>query len=168
MTPPRRPHLLFVAILAFFVLHAALEDNLVIFGARPNLCVLTLLICSLYAGPGLGAGLGFFAGLLEGSYAPFYFGSLLATRLIAGAAVGSLELRVFRDNAPFALVTVLVGTPLVEGLFYLFAPQPNPAAWAIGVLKETAYHGIMELPVYYLIRRLMHGRDARLAAARRV
>ncbi len=168
MTEPRRSEYLFGVILAAFILHAALADNLALFGARPNLCLVALLICGLNVGPGLGAGLGLFAGLLEASYSPLFFGTLLATRLIGGAAVGSLEFRVFRDNAPFAFVTVLVGTPLVDGLFYLFAPQPNPAAWAIGVMKETAYHSVLALPVYYLIRRIMHGRNPRLAAARRV
>ena len=168
MTEPRRPEPLFLVILVAFILHAALADNLEIFGARPNLCVIALMVTSLYAGPGLGAGLGLFTGLLEAAYTPLYFGTLLATRLMAGTAVGSLEFRVFRDNASFAFVTVLLGTPLMEGLFYLFAPQPNPAAWAIGVLRETAYHTILALPAYYLIRRMVHGRNQRAASARHV
>ena len=168
MTEPRRSEPLFIVVLVAGILHAALADNLELFGARPNLSIVALLISSLYVGPGSGAGLGLFAGLLEAAYTPLYFGTLLATRLIAGAAVGALEFRVFRDNASFAFVTVLLGTPLVEGLFYLFAPQPNPAVWAFGVLKETAYHAVLALPAYYLIRRIMHGRNPRLAAARRV
>ena len=108
----------------------------------------------------------FFAGLLEASYAPTFFGSLLVTRLVAGAVVGSLEFRVFRDNAPFALLTVAAGTPLVEGLFYLFAPQPNPGSWFLGVAKETGYHALLALPAYYLTRRIMYGRNPRLHPGR--
>src|SRR5207249_3679689 len=91
MSVHRRPEVLFAIVLGAFVLHAALADNLQLWGARPNLTVVALLICSLYTGPGLGAGLGFFAGLLEASYLPVVFGSLLATRIAAGVAVGSLE-----------------------------------------------------------------------------
>ena len=166
MNPPARPYALFAAVFAAFVIHAGLADDLQIFGARPNLCTLVLLICCLYAGPGLGAGLGFFAGLLEASFTPLYFGSLLATRLLIGAAVGSLEYRVYRDNAPFALLTVVIGTPLVEALFYLFAPQPDSAAWFLGVAKQTAYHAVLALPAYFLLRRAVHGRNPRLHPGR--
>lgn len=163
----RRPELLFLIVLAAFVLHAALADNVELFGARPNLCVVALLVCALYTGPELGAGLGLFAGLLEGSYTPLYLGSFLATRLAAGVAVGALEFRVYRDNAPFAFVTVLVGSPLVESLFYLFAPQPDAAAYFLSVLKQMAYHAALALPAYMVISRLMHGRDGRFLAAKR-
>ena len=163
----RRPELLFLIVLGAFVLHAALADNLVIFGARPNLCVVALLICALYTGPELGAALGLFAGVLEGSYTPLYLGSFLATRLAAGAAVGALEHRVYRDNAPFALATVLVGSPLLESLFYLFAPQPDSASYFLSALKQTGYHAALALPIYWLIARVMHGRDGGAMAAKR-
>src|SRR5437870_236446 len=119
MNVEQRHARLVIALLLAFALDKAFGDLLTIRQARPNLVLCTLLIGCLYVGSNSGAALGFLAGLLEASYAAVYIGSFLVSRSLAGFAVGILEERLYRDSPIIALLAVALGTPLVEGCFFL-------------------------------------------------
>lgn len=155
MNQSRRRLLLVCILVAAFVLHTALADDLMIGAARPNLGLACLLIECLWVGPNTGAALGLILGLLEAAYAGQLVGSLIVCRSAAGFAVGALENHIYRDNAIVASLTVLLGTAFSEGLLYLFAPQPAFAGWANRTIGQAAFNALLALPAYFLLRRFL-------------
>ena len=145
---------LVLVLLVAFVLQAAYGSALAIHEARPNLSLTTLLIVCLFADAPTGALLGFLMGLLEAAYTERYVGSFLVTRSLAGWAVGVLDETIFRDNLLVTLLTAPVGTLLVEGCFFLFAPQPHVLRWADRTLLQALYNGLLALPLYLVLRRI--------------
>lgn len=145
---------LFLATLA----QAVYADAMQIAGARPDFPLAVALILSLFTNANGGASLGFFAGLLHASLAsPPHggFGSLIVSRTLVCAGVGWLEERMFRDHALTALGIVGVGTALAETLFFIFAPHPNILLWARHLGMTTLYNGLLAIPLYLVIRRLI-------------
>jgi rod shape-determining protein MreD len=156
--PPARRIRLALALLAAFILDTAFGRTFEIYGARPNFGLVTLLIACLYVDSNLGAWLGFGLGLLEASYASRYVGSLIVSRSLPGFFVGMLEERIFRDSVFVALLVVLLGTATVEGLFFIFAPQPHVVRYFTRAGTECLLNASAALPVYYGVRRLARGR----------
>jgi rod shape-determining protein MreD len=159
MNAGRRRVRLTLFVLAAFVLHAAFGSALQIRAARPNLALTALLVASLFTDAGTGAALGFLVGLLEAAYSAFFVGSLLVTRSLAGWVVGALEARIFRDSPLVAVATALTGTFLVEGCFFLFAPQANVLRWLLRVVCQSLYNAALALPLFYVLRRLMRSHE---------
>lgn len=146
-----------VALLLAAIVQSVFADSMRVYGAMPDFLVMVALLGSLFCDANGGAALGFFAGLLYASLAaPPHggFGSLIVSRTLVCLGVGWLEERVFRDNPILAVVLVALGTALAEGLFFLFAPQPNVSFWARSLGKTTLYNALLAFPLYLLIRRI--------------
>lgn len=150
---------LVIALFVGFAFQVAFSHTLRIRDIAPHIALTTLLVECLFVGPNTGAVLGFALGLLEGSYASRYLGSFLVTRSLAGFAVGAMEERVFRDNPVVAIATVLIGSVLVEGCFFLFVPQTPVLPWARYTLYQVLYNAVLALPLYFLLRHLLLGRN---------
>ena len=151
----RRIFGLALAIFAAAVAQSVWADAIQIHGARPDFLTATAIIGALSCDANGGAMLGFAAGLFHASLAAppnGGFGGLIVSRTLITAAIGWLDGRVFRDNAPIAVALVAAGTLLAEGLFFLFAPQPHVLQWAKGVLFTVLYNTVIALPLYFLIR----------------
>lgn len=159
MSEGQRRFRLLIAILCAFVLHAALGSYVEVRGARPNLALTTTLVSCLFVGANSSAVLGLFLGLLEASYTPRYVGSVLVSRAVGCWLVGMLEQLIFRDTLPVALTTALAGTFVVEGLLFLFAPQPHAAVWAIHTGLECAMNAGLSIPLYFVLHRIAARRD---------
>lgn len=158
MSAGRRNVRLVIFLLLASVLHTAFSDKITVWGARPNLALTALLTACLFVDGNTGALLGFFVGLLEGSYAAMYVGSFLVTRTISGWQVGLLEQRVFRDSLPVVFLVVLGGTILTESCFFLFAPKQHLLrwlTWLIQTLTGALYNTVLAVPLYLLLRRLI-------------
>jgi rod shape-determining protein MreD len=162
MTP--RARLIAGLALALFVAavaQAALAGRVRLWEAQPNFLLAVALIGALFCNTGGGAGVGFAAGLLSAALASpprGGFGSLLVSCTLVCGSLGWLEERLFRDHPAIALAGVTVGTAAVEGLFYLFAPQPYPLHWARMLGLTTLYNAVLAIPLYLLIRGLIGAR----------
>ena len=160
----RRIVTLGAVLFAVAVLQSVLGEKYAIAGARPDLLTATAIVAALFCDANGGAAAGFFAGMLLASLAaPPHggFGSLIVSRTLTGFGVGWLEARIFRDNALLAVVLVALGTALAEVLFFLFAPQPNILHWLRAVGGTALYNGVLALPLYLLLRRLLSVRRAK-------
>jgi rod shape-determining protein MreD len=143
-------------VTAASVINVALSPGLSAYSFRPNLGLCCLIVCSLFTGPNTASALGFWAGLLEASYAATDLGSLIVSRTLAGFGVGILEERIFRDHVLVAVAATFLGTLGAEGCFFLFAPQPHAGAWAIATLNEAFANALLATPVYYGTRWIVH------------
>jgi len=156
IAPPIRRTCLVILLLICAAAAQGVWANVIgISGARPDLVLITALLCSQFCSAVEGALIGFGAGLLTASLAaPFDggFGSIVVSRTVVCFSVGWLEERVFRDNAAIAMALVSGGTLLAESMFYAFDPHFPAAAWARGVALETAYNLSLSLPVFLIVR----------------
>src|SRR5438128_2368800 len=99
------------------VLQAAFADAVRLWGAGPDLLLVTSLVGAMFCGEGAAALLGFAAALIHSSLAaPPHagVGSILVSRTLVCYTVGWLEDRMYRDNVLVALVVVLFGTLAAE------------------------------------------------------
>jgi rod shape-determining protein MreD len=156
MNPREQRARLLVVLFLGFVCQAAFGHALGIRDVTPHIAMTMLLLECLFVGPNTGAALGFALGLLEGAYASRYVGSLLVTRSLVGFMVGAMEERIFRDNPAVGVVTVFVGSVLVEGCFFLFVPRIPVLPWAKFVFYQALYNAALALPLYFLLRRFLH------------
>ena len=161
MSPSTRRGLWFgVLLLGAALMQSAWADSLRFHGGQPDFLTATAILCALFADANEGAGLGFSAGLLYACLAaPLHggFGSLIVSRTLVCFGVGWLEERIFRDNALIAVALVAGGTALVEGLFFVFAPQHNIVHWARGLGMGVLVNALLALPLYLLVRRCVRG-----------
>jgi len=147
--------LLFVAAVA----QVSIFSQIDVFGAAPDLLLVTLVAVSLLRGSVAGAVGGFFAGLIVDTAT---FGQLGLTSLMltfAGYWIGRYGETTGRDraHAPFlsvAVVTVLYAFGLL--LVHFFLGERAPAVPVLrGILPTIAMNLLLTAPVYALVRRLL-------------
>jgi rod shape-determining protein MreD len=146
-------------LMGAFIVQSAFGGSMAIRGARPDIALTALLVCCLYVSSAAGAAYGMMIGLLSASYFDRFVGSIIVSRTIGGFLLGALEERIFRDSVFMALAAATLGTIAVEGLFFVFAPQPHALRWIIRTLEAAAYNGVLSLPIFWLVHRIAKPRQ---------
>lgn len=147
--------LLFVAA----VLQVSVFGQLHVFGAVPQLLLVTLVAVSLLRGSVTGAVGGFFAGILVDSATLGELGLTALVLTLAGYWIGRYGETTGRDraHAPFlsvAVITVLYAFGLLLVHFMLGESAPAGAVLR-GLVPAIAMNLILAGPVYALVRRLL-------------
>jgi rod shape-determining protein MreD len=147
--------LLFVAAVAQVSIFSPID----VFGASPNLLLVTLVAISLLRGSVAGAIGGFYAGLIfdTASLAPLGLTSLVLT--LVGFWVGRYGETTGRDrgHAPYlsiAVVTVLYEVGFLVVHFVLGESAPAGAVFSL-LVPAVLLNLILTGPVYALVRRLL-------------
>jgi rod shape-determining protein MreD len=153
------------AALLFFaaIMQVSIFAQVHVFGGVPDVLLVMLVAVALLRGAIVGAGGGFFAGLLVDTAS---LGSLGLTSLvltIAGYWIGRYGETTGRDraHAPFlsvAVVTVLYSFGLLIVHFVLGEAAPA-AAMLRGLLPAILLNLVLTAPVYALVRRLLRPFD---------
>jgi rod shape-determining protein MreD len=153
--------ILFVAAIA----QVSIFSQLHVFGAVPNLLLVSLVAIALLRGSIVGAVGGFFAGLLVDTATLGTLGLTSLVLTLAGYWIGRYGETTGRDraHAPFlsvAVVTVLYQIGLLVVHFVLGESAPAGAV-ARSLIPAIALNLILTAPVYALARRLLRtpGRD---------
>jgi rod shape-determining protein MreD len=146
---------LFVAAVA----QVSVFSQLHVFGAVPDLLLVTLVAVALLRGSVVGAVGGFFAGLLVDTAALGTLGLTSLVLTLAGYWIGRYGETTGRDraHAPFlsvAVVTVLYQVGLLVVHFVLGESAPAGAV-ARSLFPAIVLNLILTAPVYALVRRLL-------------
>jgi rod shape-determining protein MreD len=146
---------LFVAAVA----QVSIFSQLHVFGAVPDLLLVTLVAVALLRGSVVGAVGGFFAGLLVDTATLGTLGLTSLVLTLAGFWIGRYGETTGRDraHAPFlsiAVVTVLYQLGLLVVHFVLGESAPAGAV-ARSLLPAIVLNLILTAPVYALVRRLL-------------
>jgi hypothetical protein len=147
-----------VALFIAGVLQAAFANSATLWGARPDLLLITSLIGAMFCGEGGSALVGFSAALMHASLAAppqAGVGSIRVSRTLVCFGVGWMEDRMYRDSAFVAIFVVVLGTLATECLFFIFYPQHRLLQWARLLLLTLAWNGILAAPCYYCIRAVL-------------
>jgi rod shape-determining protein MreD len=147
--------LLFVAAVA----QVSIFSQIDVFGAAPDLLLVTLVAISLLRGSIAGAVGGFFAGLVVDTAALGTLGLTSLVLTIAGFWIGRYGETTGRDrgHAPYlsiAVVTVLYEVGLLVVHFVLGESAPAGAVFA-SILPAVLLNLVITGPVYALVRRLL-------------
>jgi rod shape-determining protein MreD len=147
--------LLFVAAVA----QVSVFDQIDVFGAQPQVLLVTLVGIALLRGSVAGAVGGFFAGLIvdTASLATLGLTSLVLT--LAGFWIGRYGETTGRDraHAPYlsiAVVTVLYQVGLLVVRFVLGESAPAGALFT-SLLPAVIFNVLLTAPVYAVVRRLL-------------
>ncbi|MCE5324248.1 rod shape-determining protein MreD [bacterium] len=152
------------------IIASAIQGNLpgwmTVFGAKPDLVLIVLIIYALSADPDFGAVLGFIAGLIQGSVVGLSLGSFIVTRTITGFLAGIVHTRLFSENPIVPMLSAVWLTLVCEGMFLLANPKPSFPNTIRTLLGECILNAIFAFLLYVFLRHLDTRRKIRLANAR--
>jgi rod shape-determining protein MreD len=156
--------LLFVAAVA----EVSIFSQIDVFGAAPDLLLVTLVAISLLRGSVAGAAGGFFAGLIVDTATLGTLGLTSLVLTLAGFWIGRYGETTGRDraHAPYlsiAVVTVLYEIGLLVVHFVLGESAPAGAVFG-SLVPAVTLNLVVTGPVYALVRRLLRPQVAELSA----
>lgn len=146
-------------IILFLVLQTTLLDYVAIYGIKPNLILVFVMVTALIRGNTEGGAVGFFSGLaldmLFGSVLGFY--ALLG--FLTGLAAGSVNRRLFRENLLVVLVFTFVYSVIYEAGVYILNTIMSGEIDLLYpltrvVLPEAVYNCIAAVLIYALLIRM--------------
>lgn len=150
-----------IAVLLFVAAVAQVSDfsQINVFGAAPDLLLVTLVAISLLRGSVAGAVGGFFAGLIVDIASLGTLGLTSLVLTLAGFWIGRYGETTGRDrgHAPYlsiAVVTVLFEVGLLVVHFVLGESAPGGALFS-SLAPAVALNLVVTGPVYWLVRRLL-------------
>lgn len=155
-----------ISIIAAAGLQGNLPAVISIWGAKPDLVLVVLISYSLAADPAFGAGLGFVAGLVHGSFVGFSLGSFIVTRTITGFLSGLVTTRLFSENLLVPALSAVWLTVVCEALFLLGNPRPDLGITLRKVAGECLGNAILTLLIQFALRHLDTRHKIKLANAR--
>lgn len=126
-----------------------------VWGVQPDLNKVVLICIAVNTPVHVATACGFFSGWLMGTVVGLSVGSYLVSRMLLGASLGLLELRVFRHNPVVLIFSALTGSMLCEAVFFLFSPQPNVSQWVYQAAGESIYNLLFVLPIAAWVRRIL-------------
>ncbi|MCX6359277.1 MAG: hypothetical protein NT029_05710 [Armatimonadetes bacterium] len=144
-----------IAVVGGFIFDMAYGHTLSVGPLRADLGFVCLMVAGLFVGASTGAVLGLALGILQASYGSVYAGSVMVSRAAAGWGVGVLEEHLFRDSAHVAVALTFAGTLFCELTFFACAPQSAIGEFATGSFWTACGNGLLALPVYLALRRVM-------------
>ncbi|GIV16035.1 MAG: hypothetical protein KatS3mg022_1470 [Armatimonadota bacterium] len=153
----RLPAWLKLVLLILFAttVQAVFAHHLRFHGVQPDFNKVVLICIAVNTSVHVATAYGFLAGWLMGSVVGMSVGSYLISRMMLGALLGLLELRVFRHNPVVLIFSALTGSMLCEAVFFLFSPQQNVGRWVSLALGESLYNLVFVVPVYAWVRRIL-------------
>jgi len=150
--------LLYLAV----VLQACVFSHLPWQGVKPDLLLVCVIVVGVLHGPHVGAGAGFWGGLLMFALVGRYPGSFLVSRTLTGFLAGWLEKwGVSRENVWIHVLAVSFGTFLCEGVFFILYPDIRFHNWGHVFLFEALYNTVLTPFVFLVFTavRLNFGKD---------
>ncbi|NLV36300.1 MAG: rod shape-determining protein MreD [Clostridiaceae bacterium] len=146
----------FFFIVLFLLLQTTLLQYVAIYGVKPNILVVFIIVTALLRGESEGAPAGFFAGLsldlMFGSAIGFY--ALLG--LYLGIAVGATNKKIFRENILIVVFFTFIYSLAYESLVYIVnnimsGDMNFLYALTRTVLPESAYNCVVAVLLFPLV-----------------
>jgi rod shape-determining protein MreD len=106
-------------IILFLVLQTTLLEYAAIYGIKPNLIIVFVIVAALLRGNVEGGAVGFFSGLLLDMLFGGVLGFYALLGLYLGIAAGSINRRLFRENLLVVLFFTFVYSVVYESVVYI-------------------------------------------------
>jgi rod shape-determining protein MreD len=137
------------------ILQAGASPHMSLVGVAPDFLLIFGLGISLHTSRPGAAGVGFFAGLIYGGLAGANITHYIISRCVACFATSwSRRLRL-ELNYPTVAATIFTGT-VIARIFFMFTAAPQDVGGFLrDTIAEATYNGVLALPLYALVKRVM-------------
>ena len=147
-----RALLIGLVLLLVLVIQATLVPLIAINGVRPDVLLIIVVSVALLLGKEHGAGLGFFAGLLQDLASGNIFGLNILSKLATGYFAGVMERKVFKENVLLPILAVAVATVFNSLIMLLMMAVLGfsidlPSA-LINIVYVVIYNAVFAIPVH--------------------
>jgi hypothetical protein len=154
--------ILVATVLLWFgaVLQGSVAPQIRIGNAYPDFLLVFLSLMCLFTTTSGATILGFFTGLMTGAPAGANLGPHIISRTIAGHVDGWVGAIGFQPNAFWAGVNTLIVTVVAHLLQMFLAPPPGIPAFLAATIASAVYNGVLAMPLYLLLRRILSPKGA--------
>lgn len=141
-------------------LQQTISPRIDILGARPDFLLTFMSVACLYASRVGGALIGFFTGLAAGAN----FGANMTQFIFSRTVTGFLDawFRLFGVDANLfvASINAIFVTVVAQLLQMFFAPPQGIVAFLGATIGSAMYNGVLAVPVYALLRKILGPQSA--------
>ena len=139
-------------------LQEAIAPKLAIAGASPDFLLISLAAGALFLSRSRAAALGFACGLIHGGLAGANLMHYVISRSVGGFLAGWSRSTTLEANAILAAATGFFLTLVSQTLLMFLAPPKQLLPYLGATILAAAYNGVLVLPVYFLLKRLVRSR----------
>lgn len=146
---------IYLVILVALILQAGILSSIKVFGAKPDIVLISVVFFALFFGSGAGLESGLLAGFLQDLYAfDFLFANTLTLGL-TGFIAGSISGKLFKDSSKAGFLSVAFFTILSMSLHYILVRLFSrslaigyPEFFISAVIPASLYTGLVSIPLY--------------------
>lgn len=146
-------------IVFLLILQIGLFSSLKLFGVKPDLLLIFVVLEGLYRGTVRGAQVGLLAGFMQGIISGRFLGMFALAKAISGYFAGLLTMKFFRESIYIPLLAVWTATIVHELVVWAILRIFHPSGEAYGfvaslfnIILPTAVYNTLLTPVLYYIR----------------
>ena len=151
--------------LALF-LQAGIANNIRIFGARPDLILMSVVFFGLFSGAGAGFESGIVAGAMADILALDFFGINMITLAATGLMAGMVSEKFFKESKRMDFILVTAFSVFSMALHYAFVAVFSKSAiisfrdfFTSSVVPAAIYTGLASIPVFPALIRIFNLRE---------
>lgn len=149
----------FCFIIILLLIQTTLLNHVVIYGVKPNIIIVFVIITALIGGHIEGGTAGFFAGLAQDMLFGNILGFYALLGLYLGISAGSINRRLFRENLLVVLFFTFVYSVVYETVVYILNTIMSGQINLIYplmriILPEAAYNCIAAVFIYAILIRV--------------
>ncbi|MCX5686287.1 MAG: rod shape-determining protein MreD [Candidatus Omnitrophica bacterium] len=158
---------IYLIILAVLVLQAGILNSIKIFGAKPDLVLISVIFFALFFGSGAGLESGLIAGFLQDLFAFDFFFANTLTLGLTGFIAGLISNNFFKDSSRAEFLAVVFFTIWSMSLHYIFIwlfSKPlsisYPEFFISAVIPAGLYTGLVSIPLHKIFINIYNLKEA--------
>lgn len=141
------------------IIQLVIPPSFAIFGVKPDLLLILVVIIALIRGRKYGSGFGFIAGSLQDLFLGGFFGVFTFIKTFIGIVVGLIEGNFFKEQYIISTLVIFVATIVNETLLILLSENLlfTVNYWIVLcnlILPEAILNGLIGLIIYPIIYRI--------------
>ncbi|MDP3804266.1 MAG: rod shape-determining protein MreD [Candidatus Omnitrophota bacterium] len=158
---------IYLILLVALILQAGPLNSLKIFGAKPDLMLMSVIFFGLFLGSGLGLESGLAAGILKDIVAFDFFFAKTLTLGLTGLTVGLARNKFFKESSRAEFLVVLFFTAFSMSFHYLLILIFSKSLtirysefFTCTIIPACLYTGLVSIPLYKILMNVYNLKEA--------
>lgn len=132
-----------------------IATRMAVFGAVPDFVLVAVIVLSLFGTRSVDTGIGFVGGLFQGAMAGANLAGYVVSRTVTAFLVGWLGRAQLNASYWLAALVAVFGTMVAQILLLFVAPTPAIGSFLLATIGTAIYNGVLAMPVFALLRRVL-------------
>lgn len=168
----RKLILLTAMILAIVLVQTTVTDHIKLFGVKPNLILVYIVLSAIIRGSFEGAVIGFFIGLAQDLLSGKAIGIYAIAGMYVGVLAGFIQRRVYRENL-FISIFFTFAASLLYGIMTFLTLMIGgvgadfSSAFSGIIFPEAVYNSLISIPMFFIVLNLSRKADEISKSARK-